>query len=79
VDGIVLDDYGNPIAYHVLKNHPGNSVPDGAGAMNIATVPASHMIHVFRQDRPGQHRGIPEITPALPLFAQLRRFTLAVL
>jgi len=37
------------------------------------------MIHVFRQDRPGQHRGIPEITPALPLFAQLRRFTLAVL
>ena len=43
------------------------------------TVPASHVIHVFRQDRPGQHRGIPEITPALPLFAQLRRFTLAVL
>jgi len=37
------------------------------------------MIHLFRQDRPGQHRGIPEITPALPLFAQLRRFTLAVL
>ena len=37
------------------------------------------MIHAFRQDRPGQHRGVPEITPALPLFAQLRRFTLAVL
>ena len=30
-------------------------------------------------DRPGQARGIPDITPALPLFAQLRRFTLAVL
>jgi capsid protein len=37
------------------------------------------MIHWFRTDRPGQHRGIPEITPALPLFAQLRRYTLAVL
>jgi capsid protein len=37
------------------------------------------MVHIFRADRPGQHRGIPEITPALPLFAQLRRFTLAVL
>jgi capsid protein len=30
-------------------------------------------------DRPGLHRGIPEITPALPLFAQLRRFSQAVL
>ncbi len=37
------------------------------------------MIHYFRADRPGQSRGIPEITPALPLFAQLRRYTLAVL
>jgi len=43
------------------------------------TIPASDMIHVFRQERPGQHRGVPEITPALPLFAQLRRYTLAVL
>jgi capsid protein len=37
------------------------------------------MIHYFRVDRPGQARGIPEITPALPLFAQLRRYTLAVI
>jgi lambda family phage portal protein len=77
VDGIVLDAFGNPLAYHVLKNHPGaNAFPFYD---EYRTVPASHVIHVFRQDRPGQHRGIPEITPALPLFAQLRRFTLAVL
>ncbi|MBC8391255.1 MAG: phage portal protein, partial [Deltaproteobacteria bacterium] len=37
------------------------------------------VIHWYRSDRPGQHRGVPEITPALPLFAQLRRYTLAVL
>jgi len=40
---------------------------------------ANNVIHYFRADRPGQHRGVPEITPALPLFAQLRRYTLAVL
>jgi len=77
VDGLVLDDFGNPIGYRVMKNHPGSAyrmVFD-----DFTTVPAPAMIHVFRQDRPGQHRGIPEITPALPLFAQLRRFTLAVL
>jgi capsid protein len=77
VDGVVLDDYGNPIAYRVMKDHPGG--PNRLAFDDFATVPSASMIHVFRQDRPGQHRGIPEITPALPLFAQLRRFTLAVL
>jgi len=77
VDGVVLDDFGNPIAYRVMKDHPGG--PNRVVFDDFTTVPAPSMIHVFRQDRPGQHRGIPEITPALPLFAQLRRFTLAVL
>ena len=77
VDGVRLDAFGNPMAYHVLKNHPGGS--RYAFTDDFMTVPASYMVHVFRQERPGQHRGIPEITPALPLFAQLRRFTLAVL
>jgi len=77
VDGIRLDAYGNPLAYHVLKDHPGGST--WAFSDQFLTVPAESMIHVFRQERPGQHRGVPEITPALPLFAQLRRFTLAVL
>ena len=77
VDGICLDVYGNPQAYYVLREHPGSSTWHFAD--NYQTIPASHMIHAFRCDRPGQHRGVPEITPALPLFAQLRRFTLAVL
>ncbi|HOF18977.1 MAG TPA: phage portal protein [Phycisphaerae bacterium] len=76
-DGIRLDAFGNPSAYHVLREHPGGS--RFAFTDDFMTVPAPHMVHVFRQDRPGQHRGIPEITPALPLFAQLRRYTLAVL
>ncbi|MDW8264246.1 MAG: phage portal protein, partial [Gemmataceae bacterium] len=41
--------------------------------------PAAAMLHWFRADRPGQARGVPDILPALPLFAQLRRFTLAVI
>ena len=77
VDGIRLDGFGNPVEYRVLKTHPGS---DSISLReSFAMVPAGSMTHVFRADRPGQHRGIPEITPALPLFAQLRRFTLAVL
>ncbi len=77
IDGLLLDAFGNPVAYRVLKSHPGSST--WRPAEDSVTLPGEHVIHVFRQERPGQHRGIPEITPALPLFAQLRRFTLAVL
>lgn len=77
IDGIVLDDAGNPIEYHVLRHHPGE-IALGAHR-EYDRVPASVVIHWFRADRPGQARGIPDIMPALPLFAQLRRFTLAVL
>ena len=76
VDGITFDAFGNPLSYKVLRHHPGGAFGYSTETMLI---PAKNMIHIFRQDRPGQHRGIPEITSALPLFAQLRRFTLAVL
>jgi lambda family phage portal protein len=77
IDGIVFDPSGNPVEYHVLKSHPGD------GTANVSNeydhVSAEAMLHLFRVDRPGQARGIPDLTPALPLFAQLRRYTLAVL
>jgi lambda family phage portal protein len=77
VDGVLLDKLGNPVAYRVLRNHPGGNT--WTFGDDFVDVPAASMIHAFRAERPGQHRGVPEITPALPLFAQLRRFTLAVL
>lgn len=76
VDGIVFDDAGNPVEYHVLKSHPGEAANVNR---DYDRLPAEAVIHLFRLDRPGQARGIPDIMPALPLFAQLRRFTLAVL
>jgi len=80
VDGIVFDAYGNPNEYHILRRHPGDVYQVGnAGSELFDRVPASSVIHYFRADRPGQRRGIPDITPALPLFAQLRRYTLAVI
>lgn len=76
VDGIVFDDAGNPVEYHLLKSHPGEVL---GRSLDFDPIPAVNMLHWFRADRPGQSRGIPDIMPALPLFAQLRRFTLAVL
>ena len=76
VDGIEFDSYGNITHYYVLKNHPGDV---SLKMDDFERVSAENMIHWFRHERPEQHRGVPEITPALPLFAQLRRYTLAVL
>ena len=75
VDGIVYDASGNPVAYRVLREHPGDR------SMNLEqdTLPASKVVHYFMPARPEQSRGVPDLVPALPLFAQLRRYTVAVL
>lgn len=82
IDGIALDEWGNPSAYRVLKRHPGDSGVFRTPIDDLTaydTFAASSVVHYFRPDRPGQLRGIPDITPALPLFAQLRRYTLATI
>ena len=75
IDGITYDPYGNPVSYRVLVSHPcdGNLAEERA-----MLIPAANMIHVFRADRAEQHRGVPELAAALPLFAKLRRYTNAV-
>jgi capsid protein len=79
VDGIQFDRAENPVQYFVLRGHPGGDGLIDSISDEYIVYDAEAMIHWFRPDRPEQHRGVPEITPALPLFAQLRRYTLAVL
>lgn len=78
VDGIVCDAAGNPVQYHILRSHPGDPFPT-AGLNDFDTVSASNVLHYFRARRPGQKRGVPEITSAVSLFAQLRRYTFATI
>jgi lambda family phage portal protein len=77
-DGVECDKHGNAVAYHVLKMHPG----DHRGLTGLGQadrVPASDVIHWYQAERPGQLRGVPELASAMPLFAFLRRITLATL
>lgn len=74
-DGVVSDESGNVKTLYITKNHPkSGSMTDEATPYN-----ADDFIYIWNKDRIGQMRGVPQITPALPLFAQLRRYTLAVL
>jgi lambda family phage portal protein len=77
VDGLEFDAIGNVVAYQVLNYHPGANYR--VNAIEFQRVPAGQMVHWFRSVRPGQHRGVPEVAPALRLFGQLRRYTDAVI
>lgn len=78
-DGITYDEQGNPITYRFLTRHPGDMGPAIFAGDDYEDIPAERVLHYFRPDRPGQRRGIPDLTPALPLFAYLRRFALATI
>lgn len=78
VDGITYDEYGKPVSYKRLNSHPGDQY-DFSGSLEFETLDSSEVIHWFSQNRPDQRRGIPDFTPAIPLFAELRRYRLAVI
>jgi lambda family phage portal protein len=78
VDGIRFDDAGNPVEYHLLRQHPGDQFTT-LNNWDYERIPARRVYHFFEELRPGQKRGIPGLTPGLPLYAIMRRFTLASL
>ena len=75
-DGIVINKSGYPIAYNILQEHPGGGTMATSG--KTKRVSAQYITQWFDVTRPGLHHGIPEISPALPMFAMLRRYTIAV-
>ena len=78
VDGIKYDKYGNPESYRILKQHPGsNFYTKAPGDADI--IDADYIIHWYTASRPGQHRGSPELVASLPLSANIRDYTSAVI
>lgn len=77
VDGIEFDDFGNVKSYKKLKHHPGGNAIGFSSRPD--TIPASEVVHLFFPSRPGQHRGVSQLAPCLPLFIQMRQYTQSVL
>jgi lambda family phage portal protein len=76
-DGVRVDAYGNPVEYTMLKYHPGGVAQ--FRLWDTETIPAHQVCHWYKRKRAGQTRGVPWMVAALPLFAQLRRYTTATL
>lgn len=62
VMGIEVDQWGAPVAYHLLTRHPSET---GASARERVRVPASEILHRYRKLRPGQVRGVPDLAPVM--------------
>ena len=62
--GVELDPMGRPAAYHLFRAHPGDW-----GSLSLLRdtmrVEARFVSHLFRQDRPGQVRGVPDLAPVM--------------
>lgn len=69
IQGIEFDKSGNRVAYHLYKEHPGETAfgfgKSFKSLYETVRVPADEVLHVYRQDRPGQIRGVPWLSPAM--------------
>jgi lambda family phage portal protein len=75
--GITVNDRGQPVAYDILKTHPGDLLlpmsKTGETEKIQARDPAGrpNVFHVFPMQRPGQLRGIPFFSPVLEYFKHM--------
>lgn len=65
VYGVELDPYGARVAYWLFRRHPGDSAYVAPRLSMSERVPAADVIHMFRADRPGQVRGVPDCAPVV--------------
>lgn len=63
VTGIQFNAWGGRESYHLWRDHPADIA---RGLVNARVkVPAADVLHLYRVLRPGQLRGLPELTPVL--------------
>jgi len=63
--GIEFDAIGRRRAYWFYKAHPGDRGYQFQDQSSLTRVPADQVIHVFNPVRPGQIRGVPELSSVL--------------
>ncbi len=67
--GVEIDKWGRPVAYHILRKHPGDyqfgMTNRQERGRDRVRVPANEIIHLFIRERTGQTRGVPWLHAAM--------------
>jgi lambda family phage portal protein len=64
IQGVEFDARNNIVAYWLFPEHPGNTLVYSK-RFESQRIDASEVIRVYRQDRPGQVRGVPWLAPTI--------------
>lgn len=82
--GVEFDQYGAPVAYYVLKSHPGDLLLGGfasaAAAQEWERIPAftdwgrKRFLHLHDKERTGQSRGKPIVASVMKDFHMLGKY-----
>ena len=68
IQGVEFDRVGRRVGYWLYGQHPGDPVNTGVrGGLGLqsAFVPADQIIHLYEPTRPGQVRGVPELSAVM--------------
>jgi lambda family phage portal protein len=77
VQGVEVDNYGRPVAYHLYESHPGEYAY--WHQMKTRRVSADDAILLYEILRPGQVRGVPELAPVMMDVKDIADFEIAEL
>ncbi|MBE0470503.1 MAG: phage portal protein [Methyloprofundus sp.] len=81
--GVEVGDWGEPIAYHIAKYHPGTADMKKSIKNTWSRIPAfgeitgrRNVLHLIQDlERPGQRRAAPLLSPVIETLKQLGRYT----
>ena len=78
--GVQKNSIGAPIAYHILKTHPGNVYGKLTNEWFIVSTfneqtGLKQVLHCYQLLRPGQTRGVPYLAPVIEALKQLGNYT----
>ena len=63
--GVEIDEFGRSVAYHLLREHPGDHEFTNSYSRKHTRVRAEELLHIFQPDRPHQTRGAPGMASAI--------------
>lgn len=76
--GVEINDFGRPVAYHLLTKHPGDFTWSFKGVYR-ERIPADQIVHGFMPYRPFQTRGVPLMHAALLALNDLGEYRAAAI